>query len=87
MGLFLSSFGFVYISVVMDCILKWIEAISYQHNNYTTVIHFLKENLLIKFGTLEKIISDRSKYFCNKSFEPLIKKYEITHKIATLCHP
>ena len=50
MGPFLSSFGFVYISVAIDYVLKWIEAISYRHNNHTTVIHFLKENLLIKFG-------------------------------------
>jgi len=33
------------------------------------------------------MISDGGTYFCNKLFESLMKKYEITHKVATLYHP
>jgi len=33
------------------------------------------------------MISDDGTYFCNKLFESLTKKYEITHKVATLYHP
>jgi len=33
------------------------------------------------------MISDGGIYFCNKSFESLLKKYEITHKVATPYHP
>jgi transposase InsO family protein len=33
------------------------------------------------------MISDGGTHFCNKPFESLIKKYGITHKVATPYHP
>jgi len=33
------------------------------------------------------MISDGGIHFCNKSFESLMKKYRITHKVVTLYHP
>jgi hypothetical protein len=51
------------------------------------VIKFLKENILSRFGIPRAMISDGGIYFCNKSFESLLKKYEITHKVATPYHP
>ena len=87
MGPFPSSFGFVYILVAVNYVSKWIEAIPCRHNNHKIVIRFLKENSLSKFGIHRAIISDGGKHFCNKSFESLMKKYGITHKVATLYHP
>ncbi|XP_052288726.1 uncharacterized protein LOC127899394 isoform X2 [Citrus sinensis] len=87
MGPFPSSFGFVYILVVVDYVSKWIEAISCRNNDSKTVIKFLRENILSRFGIPRAIISDGGKHFCNKSFESLMKKYGITHKIATPYHP
>ena len=86
MGPFLSSLGFVYILVAIDYVSKGIEAIPCRHNDHKIVICFLKENLLSRFGIPRAIISDGSKHFCNKQFESLMKKYEITHKVATSYH-
>jgi len=47
---------------------------------------FLKENILSRFGIPRAMISDGGIHLCNKSFESLMKKYEITHKIATPYH-
>ncbi|KAK9180841.1 hypothetical protein WN944_023976 [Citrus x changshan-huyou] len=58
MGHFPSSFGFVYILVVVDYVSKWIEAIPCRHNDHKIVIHLLKENLLSRFGIPRAIISD-----------------------------
>jgi transposase InsO family protein len=33
------------------------------------------------------VISDGGTHFCNKPFESLMKKYGITHKVATPYHP
>ena len=85
MGPFPSSF--VYILVAVDYVSKWIEAISCRHNDHKIVIRFLKENILSKFGIPRAIISDEGKHFCNKPFESLMKKYGITHKVATPYHP
>ena len=87
MGHFPSSFGFVYILVTVDYVLKWIEAIPCRNNDHKIVIRFLNENILSRFGISQAIISDGGKHFCNKPFESLMKKYGITHKVATPYHP
>eukprot|EP00258_Populus_trichocarpa_P038852 XP_024454871.1 uncharacterized protein LOC112327201 [Populus trichocarpa] len=87
MGLFSPSFGFVYILVAVDYVSKWIEAILSRHNDHKTVIKFLKENILSQFGIPRATISDGGTHFCNKPFESLMKKYGITHKVATPYHP
>jgi len=51
------------------------------------VIKFFKKNILSRFGIPRAMISDGPTHFCNKSFEYLIKKYEITHKVVTSYHP
>ncbi|XP_070672177.1 uncharacterized protein [Malus domestica] len=39
------------------------------------------------FGIPRAIISDDGSHFCNKPFMALMKKYNITHKVATPYHP
>ena len=87
MGPFPSSFGFLYILVAIDYVSKWIEAIPCRNNDHKTVIKFLKENILSRFGIPRAMISDGGTHFCNKVFESLMKKYGITHKVATPYHP
>ena len=87
MGPFPPSFGFVYILVAVDYVSKWIEAMSCRNNDSKTVVKFLRENILSRFGIPRLIISDGGRHFCNKSFESLMNNYGITHKIATPYHP
>ena len=87
MCLFLPFFGFLYMSIAVDYVSKLIEAMSCRNNDSKTVVEFLGENILSQFGIPRTIISDGGRYFCNKSFEYLMKKYGITHKIATPYHP
>ncbi|XP_038982173.1 uncharacterized protein LOC120110664 [Phoenix dactylifera] len=87
MGPFPPSFGNLYILVAVDYVSKWIEAIPCKHNDHKTVLKFLKENILSRFGTPRAIISDGGSHFCNKPFEALMRKYGITHKVATPYHP
>ncbi|RVW67569.1 Pro-Pol polyprotein [Vitis vinifera] len=39
------------------------------------------------FGVPKAIISDGGTHFCNKSFETLLAKYGVKHKVATPYHP
>ncbi|KAL3577714.1 hypothetical protein D5086_019218 [Populus alba] len=87
MGPFPPSFGFLYILVAVDYVSKWIEAIPSRTNDHKIVIKFLKENILSRFGIPRAMISDGGTHFCNKPFESLMKKYGITHKVATPYHP
>ena len=43
--------------------------------------------MLSRFGAPRAIISDNGTHFCNRSFEALMKKYSITHKLSTPYHP
>ena len=87
MGPFPPSFGNLYILVAVDYVSKWIEAIPCKHNDHKIVLKFLKENIFSRFGTPQAIISDGGSHFCNRPFEALMKKYGITHKVATPYHP
>ena len=87
MGPFPSSFGYLYILLAVDYVSKWVEAIPCRTNDHKTVLRFLKENILSRFGTPRAIISDGGTHFCNRPFEALMKRYGITHKVSTPYHP
>jgi hypothetical protein len=87
MGPFPNSYGYLFILVAVDYVSKWVEAIACKTNDHRVVLHFLKENVFARFGTPRAITSDGGKHFCNRFFEQLMKKYGITHKVATPYHP
>ena len=87
MGPFPSSFGNLYILLAVDYVSKWVEAIPAKSNDAKVVLKFLKENIFSRFGTPRAIISDQGTHFKNRQFESLLKKYSITHKLATPYHP
>ncbi len=60
---------------------------SYTKNDAKVVIKFLKKNIFKRFGTLWPIINDGGSHFCNQQFETLLKKYRVTHKVATPYYP
>ena len=81
---FPSSFGIVYILVAVDYVSKWAETIATKTNDNKVIVKFIKSNILSRFGTPRSIISDNGTHFCNRSFEALMRKYNITHKLSTL---
>ncbi|XP_038711641.1 uncharacterized protein LOC120005855 [Tripterygium wilfordii] len=87
MGPFPPSYGYTYILVAVDYVSKWVEALATRTNDHRVVLTFLKDMIFTRFGTPRAIISDGGSHFCNKPFEALLKKYNITHKIATPYHP
>uniref|UniRef100_A0A2N9IY26 Integrase catalytic domain-containing protein n=1 Tax=Fagus sylvatica TaxID=28930 RepID=A0A2N9IY26_FAGSY len=87
MGPFPPSFGNLYILVAVDYVSKWVEAVACKRNDHRTIVKFLKENVLSRFGTPRAIICDQGTHFCNKPFESLMMKYGVIHKVATSYHP
>ena len=87
MGPFLNSFANEYILVAVDYVFKWVQASPCRFTDSKVVIKFLKENVLSRFGIPRAIISDRGTHFCNRPFAALMKKYNVTHKLATPYHP
>ena len=87
MGLFPSSFRYVYILVGVDYVSKWVEVVPCRATDHMVVLKFLKENIFSRFGALKAIISNGGSHFCNKPFENLLAKYGVKHKVATPYHP
>ncbi|CAN6552317.1 unnamed protein product [Malus baccata var. baccata] len=87
MGPFLSSHGFVYILLAVDYVLKWVEARATRTNDSKVVADFVKTNIFARFGMPRVLISDGGSHFCNRTIEALLKKYGVTHKVATPYHP
>jgi len=51
------------------------------------VVKFLRDNIFSRFGMPRAIISDQGTHFTNKSFDALLKRYSIVHRLATPYHP
>ena len=87
MGPFPISHGYQYILVAVDYISKWIEAVACKTNDHKVVVNFLKENVFSHLDFPRAIISDGGKYFSNCTFEILMRKFCINHRVATPYHP
>ena len=87
MGPFPPSSRYLYILLAVDYVSKWVEVVPCRTNDNAVVVKFLKENVLSRFGTPRAIISDQGTHFCNRSFEALMRKYGVIHKVAVAYHP
>jgi len=87
MAPFLSSFGNLYIFLVVDYVFKWIEVKSTRTSYAKVVLDFIKTYIFDRFGIPKAIINDRDTHFCNRSMEALIHKYHVTHWTSTAHHP
>ena len=86
-GPFPPSNGWSYILLVVDYVLKWIEAIATPTNDAKVVLKLLHKHIFTRFGTPRAIVRDEGYHFCNKIFNNLLAKYGIRHKIALRYHP
>ncbi|CAN6544176.1 unnamed protein product [Malus baccata var. baccata] len=86
-GPFPSSHGFLYILLAVDYVSKWVEAKATRTNDSRVVADFVKTNIFARFGMPRVLISDGGSHFCNRTIEALLKKYNVTHKVATPYHP
>ncbi|KAL0361651.1 UNVERIFIED_CONTAM: Retrovirus-related Pol polyprotein from transposon.6 [Sesamum radiatum] len=77
--------GFYWPSLFKDA--HNVEAIGTPTNDGRVVLKFIKKFIFTRYGTPRAIISDGGKHFCNKQFEALLKKFGVTHRIATPYHP
>jgi len=87
MGPFPPSFGFVYILVAVDYVSKWVDALATRTNDHKVVVKFVKEYIFCRYETSRALISDGGSDFYHRSFEALLRKYSVTHKITSPYHP
>lgn len=66
---------------------KWAEAIPSTTCDDKTVIQLFKRIIFPRLGVPRTVISDGGSHFIKRQFETLLKKYGVTHKVATPYHP
>nr|GEU38930.1 hypothetical protein [Tanacetum cinerariifolium] len=86
MGPFSSSKNNKYILVAVDYVSKWVEAEALPTNDTRVVVKFLQK-LFSRFRVPKALISDRETHFFNTLLEKTLKKYDVTHRLATPYHP
>ncbi|GJZ64816.1 reverse transcriptase domain-containing protein [Tanacetum coccineum] len=86
MGPFSSSRKNKYILAAVDYVSKWVEAEALPTNDARVVVKFLK-NLFSRFRVPKALISDLLTHFCNSLLKKTLKKYGVTHRLATPYHP
>ena len=65
-----------------------VEAIPTRTNDHKVVLKFIKEHIFfLDLEYLVLLLVMVASIFCNRSFENLLKKYGVTHKVSTKCHP
>jgi hypothetical protein len=72
-----SSKGHSYIITATDYFTKWQEAVALRNANSEQLIHFLKENVLSRFGVPEKFITDNGSIFIGSKFTNFCGEYGI----------
>ncbi|CAM8972555.1 unnamed protein product [Rhodiola kirilowii] len=87
MGPFPSSYRNQYILVAVDYVSKWVEAIASPTCDAKVVTKLFKKIIFPRFGVPRTIISDGGSHFKEKHFEALLRKYGVSHKVATPYHP
>ncbi|RDX73504.1 pol, partial [Mucuna pruriens] len=91
MGPFPVSNGYSYILLVVDYVLRWVEAIATKTNDAKVVVNFLKSNIFYRFVVPKALIIDHRSNFYNRDMSYLFEKYWVMHRIATIafgkaCH-
>ena len=81
-GPFPTSHGHKYILVTVDYVSKWVEAQALPSNDARVVLKFLRK-LFSRFGAPRALISDRGTHFCIVQIEKVLKRYGVTHCVAT----
>ena len=75
-----------YISVAVDYVSKWVEAIPTRTNNHQEVLRFVTRCIFVRYSC-PRVISDSGSHFNNAHFRALLKKYGVHHHVITPYHP
>nr|GEZ52652.1 hypothetical protein [Tanacetum cinerariifolium] len=84
-GTFLSSRNNKYILMAVNYVSKWVEAKALPTNDARVEVKFLRK-LFSRFRVPKALITDSKTHLCNSLLEKTLKKYGVTHRLATPYH-
>ncbi|KAM2359444.1 hypothetical protein ACFX1X_008155 [Malus domestica] len=81
-----SSAGEAYILAATDYFSKWAEAIPLREVKKETVVRFIKEHIIHRYGVPRYIITDNGKQFSNRLVDELCEKYKFKQHKSSMYH-
>ena len=73
--------------MAVDYVTKWVEAIPTPHADAATSLKMIKDIILPRFGVPKVLITDGGSHFIQGIFRRILRKYGVTHRIASPYHP
>ncbi|CAA7032391.1 unnamed protein product [Microthlaspi erraticum] len=66
---------------------EWVEALASPTNDAKVVMKMFKSVIFPRFGVPRVVISDGGSHFINRTFDNMLKRHGVKHKVATPYHP
>ncbi|CAA7037016.1 unnamed protein product [Microthlaspi erraticum] len=66
---------------------EWVEALASPTNDAKVVMKMFKSVIFPRFGVPRVVISDGGSHFINITFDNMLKRHGVKHKVATPYHP
>ena len=82
-----TSQGNRYIIVMTEYLTKWVEAKAIPNKKAETIAEFLYNDVIARFGTPERMLTDQGTEFVNELMTLFWNKYRVKHIITTPYHP
>ncbi|CAF0910312.1 unnamed protein product [Rotaria sordida] len=82
-----SQRGNKYIISLTDVLAKFVVTKTVRDNTAQTAIRFLKEDIISKFGTPRRILTDNGTHFTSTLMDEFIEQIRATHLYSTPYHP
>ena len=76
-----------YISVVVDYVSKWVEALPCVAADSRSSKRMFQETIFPHFGVPRVVISDGGSHFIDKTFKKCLSELGVDHRVATPYHP
>jgi hypothetical protein len=81
------TIGNQYIIITTNYTTKWVEARALRDNTTKSIVKFIYENIITRFGCPTHFISDQGSHFINKTIEMLLAEFMTVHPKSTTYYP
>ena len=81
------SHGYIWILMATEYFTKWAEAVPLRKATGGVVANFIKENIIVRFGELHRIISDNGTLFVNSDVRKMLEFYQVKHHRSSPYYP
>jgi transposase InsO family protein len=78
--------GTRYIIIATEYLTRWAKARAVRDCSATTVVRFIFDDIITKFGCLKILMSDQGTHFINNTIESLTEEFVVHHEKRTPYH-